>query len=83
MVEIGINPSGNMFLDIRKVNEHAEVIELIRLQRDDGSAVVSVKMFALSIILQKSVPVTKVNFLRDAKHQKVQRKIKGVKLSGF
>jgi hypothetical protein len=69
VVEIFIDPSAEGTLDVAEISEHAAIVEVFSFDRDDGSAVVSMKESAFAIVIDEAVPVAESEFLGDAKHR--------------
>src|ERR1051325_3073448 len=68
MIEVGVDPGADDALDGGEVDDHAERIEPIRLQGDDGAAVVPVQMPALAVVLQQAMAVAEADLARDLEH---------------
>src|SRR6266404_8976183 len=68
MIKCLVNPVLNGPLDIREIVYHPTDIKLVRLDAHLDSSVVAVQMPTLPVIIEQSVPVTKINMLCDAEH---------------
>jgi hypothetical protein len=69
VVERGIDPLSDGFLELAKIDHHAEAVEFVRLKRDHRFAVVSMEIFAFSIVLKQTMTIAKVDFPRHSVHQ--------------
>src|SRR5260370_40879103 len=62
MVKMGVDPTADHVLDGRKIDNHAEPIQSIRFERDDGAAVMPMQMPALAVVLQTPLAEPKPSF---------------------
>jgi hypothetical protein len=51
------------------------VVEFVRLERNDNSTIVAVKMTTLSLIVQETMSIAKINFSRHKIHDKSKRDV--------
>lgn len=73
VIEFIVDPGSNGLFNVREVDEHPSGIEFGGLQRDQDAAIVPVQMTAFAGIVQQPVPVTEIDFLRDAKHDDLEQ----------
>lgn len=71
VIEIVVDPASDDAFDIREVDHHAAIIELGRLDRDHGSPIVAVQILALAVVIEQSMPVTKINFPANSIHDAI------------
>ena len=68
MVQFVVDPSADDALDVGKIEDHAALVELLRLDHDHRPAVVAVQIAALAGVIQQAMAVTEVDFASDSKH---------------
>jgi hypothetical protein len=68
MIESLIDPLADLALDVTEIDQHPAVVKARSFQHDHCRSVMAVQMPALAAVVQQPVPITKVDFLRDAKH---------------
>jgi hypothetical protein len=73
VIELFVDPTTDHIFDIREIDDHPAVIEFVGLERNDNSTIVAVKMTALSLIVQKTMSIAKVNFSCHKIHDKSKR----------
>ena len=70
MIQILVDPLFHHALDFTEIDNHGALIEAFPFKLDFDSAVMTVKKSAFAIVVEQAVPVTKIDFLGDAIHQK-------------
>ena len=68
VIERLVDPRAHDILDLRKVHDHAEAVELGRFERNDGPAVVAVQVPAFAVVVQQPVAVAKADFAGHTVH---------------
>ena len=70
MIQIFVDPLFHHAFDFAKIDNHAALIEAFAFKLDLDSAVMTVKKSAFPVVVEQTVPVTKIDFFGDAIHQK-------------
>ena len=69
MVKVVINPAGDDFLDIRKIEYHSPFIQRFGSNLDHGTAIMAVEKTAFPVVIQQAVAVAKINFTGNVVHR--------------
>ena len=68
MIQGVVNPSTDNSLNVGKVDHHAPLIETIGGKRNHGPTIVTVEEAALSVVIQQTMSVTKIDLSCNSKH---------------
>ena len=68
VIEFRIDPEAEGPLDVAEIDQHPPLVERFPLEHDHGFAVMAVEMPALSCVVEQSVPVAKIDLLRNSIH---------------
>ncbi|MEZ6101875.1 MAG: hypothetical protein R3E01_23310 [Pirellulaceae bacterium] len=70
MVEVLINPPGDVLANIREIEHHSAIVQRWRFQDDQGSGGVAVEVLATAGgVAEYSVAIAKVDFPGDLEHE--------------
>jgi hypothetical protein len=75
VIELFVYPTADHIFNIRKIDDHPAVVEFVRLEGNDNSTIVAVKMTALSLIVQETMSIAKINFSRHKIHDMSKRNV--------
>lgn len=64
VIQFLVNPGLHDLVDVSEINYHASVVELLRHDFDFDFAVVPVKMLALAVVVDETMPIAKMDFFR-------------------
>jgi hypothetical protein len=69
VVEFAFDPGPNDSLNVGEIDQHPPIVKLQSLERDDRPAVVTVQVFAFSLVIQQPMAITKVELLSHTEHE--------------
>lgn len=71
VIEIFLNPCAQVAFDITKIDEHAPRVQTLTFKDYNGFRIVTMQEAALPVVVEESMAVTELNFLRDAEHERI------------
>src|SRR5687768_16667370 len=68
MVKILVDPGRHAVLNVREVEHHSAVVQVLCFDRNHRAAIMTVQIAAFAIVIEQPMPVTKIDFTRYGKH---------------
>jgi hypothetical protein len=71
VIDLAVNPSFDDALDVAEVAHHVPVVQRCGSDLNLSDCIVTVRVFADTVVVQQSVAVTEVEAFRDGIHWKI------------